>query len=68
MPDNLDLSDPRVKVNVMLLLVGTLLQTAKTGTVLSREDWLITVTRVQQLLSLVNKPQFVKSVQEAHKV
>jgi hypothetical protein len=68
MPDNLDLSDTRVKVNVMLLLVGTLLQTAKTGTVLSREDWLITVTRVQQLLSLVNKPQFVKSVQEAHKV
>ena len=56
MPDNLDLNDTRVKVNVMVLLVGTLLQTAKTGAVLSREDWLITVTRVQQLLSLVNKP------------
>lgn len=62
MSDNLDLNETRVKVTVMVLLVGTLLQTAKTGTVLSREDWQITVQRVQQLLVLVNKQQFVKSV------
>jgi len=45
--DSSDLTDNKLKVNVLVLLVGTLLQSAKAGTVLSREDWLVTIKRVQ---------------------
>ena len=64
--DSLDLNEIRLKVNVLVLLIGTLLQSAKTGSVLTREDWLVTIRRVQQLLTLVSKPQFIKSLKEAH--
>lgn len=64
--DSSDLFETKLKVNVLVLLIGTLLQSPKTGTVLSRDDWLITIKRVQQLLTLVQKPAFVKSLKEAH--
>lgn len=41
-----DLFEIKLKINVLTLLVGTLIQTAKTIGVLSREDWLETIDRV----------------------
>lgn len=35
-----DLIEIQLKVNVLTLLAGTMIQTAKTTGVLSREDWL----------------------------
>jgi hypothetical protein len=48
-----EITDVRLKVNVLVLLIGTLIQTAKTGIYLSREDWIVTINRVHQLLALV---------------
>ncbi len=48
-----DIADVRLKVNVLVLLIGTLIQTAKSGVFLSRVDWIVTINRVQQLLALV---------------
>jgi len=63
-----DINDTKLKVNVLVLMIGTLLQSAKTGTVLSRDDWLVTIRRVHQLLNLVSQPQFLKLLKEAHTV
>jgi hypothetical protein len=51
--ESTEIADVRLKVNVLVLLIGTLIQTAKTGIVLSRDDWLVTIKRVHQLLALV---------------
>ncbi len=64
--DNNDIFEIRLKVNVLIMLVGTLIQTARTIGVLSREEWLETNRRVNQLLVLVQRPLFVKSLKEAH--
>jgi hypothetical protein len=50
--------DITLKVEVLLLLIGTLFQTAKQGQMLKREEWLITAKRIHQLLDQVNKKQF----------
>ena len=42
-------SDPtelKLKINVLVMLVGTLIQSAKSVSVLTREDWLTTIKRV----------------------
>ena len=62
-----DLFECRLKVQVLVFLVGTLLQTAKQG-VLSRENWLETHLRVNELQDVIKKPAFVKSLKEAHTV
>jgi len=54
-------------VQVLVFLVGTLLQTAKQG-VLSRVDWLETHARINELNTVIKKPVFVKSLKEAHTV
>ena len=41
-----DLFEIKLKVNVLILLAATLIQTAKTIGVLSRDDWLQTHKRV----------------------
>lgn len=54
-------------MQVLVFLVGTLLQTAKQG-VLSRVDWLETHARINELNTVIKKPVFVKSLKEAHTV
>lgn len=44
--DNNDIFEIRLKVNVLIMLVGTLIQTARTIGVLTREEWLETNRRV----------------------
>jgi hypothetical protein len=66
MPESELLSEIKLKVNVLVYLVGTLIQTVKTIGVLAREDWQSTLSRVQQLLKLVQKPSFKKSLMSAH--
>lgn len=61
-----DLFEIKLKVNVLTLLAGTMIQTAKTIGVLSRDDWLQTHKRVNQLLTLIQRPVFIKSLKEAH--
>lgn len=48
-----DLFEIKLKVNVLILLAATFIQTAKTIGVLSRDDWLQTHKRVNQLLTLI---------------
>jgi hypothetical protein len=43
--ESAEIADVRLKVNVLVLLIGTLIQTAKSGIVLSRDDWLISIKR-----------------------
>lgn len=63
-----DLFEIKIMVNVLNLLVGTLIQSAKTSGVLSRDDWLEATRRVDQLMKLVRRPVFTASLKEAHKV
>lgn len=56
-----NLFEIQLKVQVLIFLVGTLLQTAKQG-VLSRVDWLETHLRLNELLNVIQKPIFAKSL------
>ncbi len=41
-----DSTELKLKINVLVMLVGTLIQSAKSVSVLTREDWLTTIKRV----------------------
>ena len=41
-----DSTELKLKINVLVMLVGTLIQSAKSVSVLTRDDWLITIRRV----------------------
>lgn len=58
--------DVTLKVEVLLLMIGTLFQTAKQGAVLDRANWLLTGKRILQLLSTVNNPVFSRALRKAH--
>lgn len=64
MPDKLGYQ-VKVKIEVIILLVGTLFQTAKT-TFLPRKDWITVYDRVKQLLVLTQTPEFMTSLKQAH--
>ena len=55
-----------MKVDVVILLVGTIFQTAKSSTFLSREDWVVVCGHVKSLLQLAQNPEFLKSLKESH--
>lgn len=41
-----DSTELKLKINVLVMLVSTLIQSAKSVSVLTREDWLTTIKRV----------------------
>ena len=51
-----NLSEIKLKVNVLVYLIGTFIQSVKTVGVLNRTNWLMAVERMHQLLILVQKP------------
>ena len=55
-----------MKVEVVILLVGTLFQTAKSSTFLSRDDWCSVCDHVRSLLELSQTPEFLANLKEAH--
>lgn len=56
----------KMKVDVVILLVGTIFQTAKSTTFLSREDWVTVCGHVKSLLQLAQNPEFLKGLKESH--
>lgn len=50
-----------MKVQVIIILVGTLFQTAKT-TFLSRDQWIEVHDRVRELLQLSKTSEFMKAL------
>jgi hypothetical protein len=64
MPDRDE--DVTLKVEVLLLMIGTLFQTAKQGSVLGRAEWMLTGKRILQLLVQIDKPVFKKALKKAH--
>lgn len=61
-----DLSESRLKIEVIILLIGTLFQTAKLAGCLNRDQWLTTSTQVSQLMDLITTEEFKKALKEAH--
>lgn len=55
----------KMKIEVIIYLVGTLFQSAK-STFLSRDQWITVHDRVKELLSLSQSAEFIKALKEAH--
>ena len=64
MPDKEE--DVTLKVEVLILMIGTLFQTAKQGFVLGRDEWLLTGKMILQLLTQIDKPVFKRALRKAH--
>ena len=60
--------DVKLKINVIIYLVSTLFQTAKSGSVLSREEWIQASQLIQLLLTLVDTPEFKAALKIANEV
>ena len=58
-----DAEDTRSKISIILLLIGTIFQTAE---VLKREEWLECALRINQLLEIVDNPQFRETLKVAN--
>jgi len=58
----------RLKVQVLVLYMGTMFAKAKTDKYMARKDWLETHKRMSELLQVIRKPVFVKSLKEAYTV
>jgi len=56
----------RMKIEIIIYLVGTLFQTTRTTNFLSREQWITVHDRVRELLRLAQTPVFIKDLKEAH--
>lgn len=68
MPESDDLRDLRIKVSVLVYLIGTYSQTVKTIGVLGSKDWHETLYCIERLLKTVQTPAFRKSLATAHSV
>jgi len=56
----------KLRVNVLIQLVGNYQQTVKMQGVLQREDWLAVLAHVDSLLLTVKKEKFKESMIKAH--
>ena len=56
----------KMKVEVIIYLVGTIFQTAKSTNFLDRDQWVTVYDRVRELLRLSQTPAFMKALKEAH--
>ena len=55
-----------MKVEVIILMVGTIFRTAKSTNFLDRDQWVTVYDRVRELLKLSQTPAFMKALKEAH--
>ena len=58
----------KLKISVIIYLVSTLFQTAKSGAVLTREEWIQTSQLITVLLTLVDTPEFRAALKIANEV
>ena len=58
--------DIKLKISVILYLIGTIFQTARSRNVLSREQWIDTAQLIFKVLELVDTPEFKAALKLAH--
>jgi hypothetical protein len=56
----------KMKIEVIILMIGTLFQTTRSTTFLSRDQWITVYDRVRELLRLSQTPEFMAQLILAH--
>ena len=59
-------NEVKMKIEVIILMIGTLFQTTRSTTFLTRDQWITVYDRVRELLRLSQTPEFMAQLILAH--